>query len=64
MSNLNVMNEKERKRIILESRKFGGLSLRRQKLRVHKNGAKFPISKIYIDDEVLDPKISYTGELT
>lgn len=60
MSKLNVMNEKERKKIIMESSRFGGLSLRRQKLRLHKNGAKFPISKVYIDDEVLDPKISYT----
>ena len=54
------MNEKERKKIINESKKFGGLSLRRQKLRLHKNGAKFPISKVYIDDEVLDPRIFYT----
>jgi hypothetical protein len=40
--------------------KFGGIGLRRQSLRVHKNGAKFPISKTYIDDELLDPEIVYT----
>ena len=60
MFNLNVMDEKERKKLIIDSRKFGGLSLRRQKLRIHRNGAKFPISKVYIDDEVLDPDIQYT----
>ena len=54
------MNEKDRKKILFESRKFGGISLRRQMLRVHKNGAKFPISKAYIDDEILDPNVSYT----
>ena len=54
------MNEKDRKKMILDSHKFGGVSLRRQVLRVHKNGAKFPISKAYIDDEILDPDVSYT----
>jgi len=57
---MEIMNEKERKKIIDDSRKFGGISLRRQKLRVHRNGAKFPITKAYIDDELLDPEISYT----
>jgi len=57
---MEAMNEKDRKKIILESQKFGGISLRRQKLRVHKNGAKFPVSKAYIDDELLDPEITYT----
>jgi len=57
---MEIMNEKDRKKLILESRKFGGISLRRQMLRVHKNGAKFPISKAYIDDELLDPDVSYT----
>lgn len=57
---MEIMNEKERKKIIQESRKFGSISLRRQILRVHKNGAKFPISKAYIDDELLDPEVSYT----
>ncbi len=54
------MNEKDRKEIISEVQKFGGIGLRRQSLRVHKNGAKFPISKTYIDDELLDPEIAYT----
>jgi hypothetical protein len=54
------MEEKERKKLIQEAQKYGSISLRRQILRVHKNGAKFPISKAYIDDELLDPEISYT----
>ena len=57
---MEIMNEKDRKKMIIDSHKFGGISLRRQKLRVHKNGAKFPISKAYIDDELLDPAVSYT----
>ncbi|MFX1570687.1 MAG: hypothetical protein ACFFCV_20305 [Promethearchaeota archaeon] len=55
-----MMSEKDRKDIISEVQKFGGISLRRQSLRVHKNGAKFPISKTYIDDELLDPEMTYT----
>lgn len=57
---MEIMNEEDRKKIILESRKYGGLGLRRQVLRVHKNGAKFPVSKAYVDDEILDPNIKYT----
>jgi len=57
---MEIMNEKDRKKIIYETRKFGGIGLRRQTLRVHKNGAKFPISKAYIEDELLDPEIEYT----
>ncbi|NVM16373.1 MAG: hypothetical protein HWN80_01555 [Candidatus Lokiarchaeota archaeon] len=57
---MEIMNDKDRKKMILESRKFGGISLQHQILRVHKNGAKFPISKSYIDDELLDPDVSYT----
>ncbi|MFX1596019.1 MAG: hypothetical protein ACFFBK_08120 [Promethearchaeota archaeon] len=57
---MKMMIEKDRKDIISEVQKFGGIGLRRQSLRVHKNGAKFPISKTYIDDELLDPKIVYT----
>ena len=57
---MKLMIEKDRKNIISNVQKFGGISLRRQFLRVHKNGAKFPISKTYIDDELLDPKIVYT----
>ncbi len=57
---MQVMNEKGRIKIIFEAHKYGGISLRRQKLRIHKNGAKFPVSKTYIDDGLLDPNISYT----
>ncbi len=57
---MKMMSEKDRKDIISEVQKFGGISLRRQSLRVHKNGAKFPISKTYIDDELLDPEMRYT----
>ncbi|MHA2391463.1 MAG: hypothetical protein ACXAEX_05810 [Promethearchaeota archaeon] len=57
---MKMMIEKDRKDIISEVQKFGGISLRRQSLRVHKNGAKFPISKTYIDDELLDPEMTYT----
>ena len=57
---MKMMIEKDRKNIISEVQKFGGIGLRHQSLRVHKNGAKFPISKNYIDDELLDPEILYT----
>jgi len=54
------MKEIERKKLITDVVKYGGIGLRRQTLRVHKNGAKFPISKNYIDDEILDAKKTYT----
>ena len=57
---MKMMNETERKKMITDVFKFGGIGLRRQSLRVHKNGAKFPISKNYIDDEVLNPRVKYT----
>jgi hypothetical protein len=57
---MKMMIEKDRKDIISEVQKFGGIGLRRQTLRVHKNGAKFTISKTYIDDELLNSEISYT----
>ena len=57
---MKLMLEKDRKDIISNLQKFGAIGLRRQSLRVHKNGAKFPISKTYIDDELLDPEIVYT----
>jgi hypothetical protein len=57
---MNMMNELERKKLITGVIEYGGLGLRRQVLRVHKNGAKIPISKNYIDDEVLNPKNTYT----
>ncbi len=55
-----MMNELERKKLIAGVILYGGIGLRRQDLRVHKNGAKIPISKNYIDDEVLSPKNTYT----
>ena len=54
------MDEIERKKLINTMLEYGGIGLRRQVLRIHKNGAKFPISKNYIDDEVLNPKNTYT----
>jgi hypothetical protein len=57
---MKVMDEKNRNRIINEAKKFGGLGLRSQKLRIHNNGAKFPISKIYIDDKVISDTSLYT----
>ena len=55
-----MMDEIERKKMITSVLEYGGIGLRRQVLRVHKNGAKFPISKNYIDDEVLNPNNTYT----
>jgi hypothetical protein len=57
---MKLMLEKDRKDIISNLQKFGAIGLRRQSLRVHKNGAKFTISKTYIDDELLDPQTLYT----
>ena len=57
---MKMMNEIERKKLITDVIEHGGIGLRRQVLRVHKNGAKIPISKNYIDDEVLSPKNTYT----
>ena len=57
---MSMMNELERKKLITDVIQYGGIGLRRQVLRVHKNGAKIPISKNYIDDEVLSPKNTYT----
>jgi hypothetical protein len=54
------MEERDKKKLIQEAQKYGSISLRHQILRVHKNGAKFPISKAYVDDELLDPEVSYT----
>ena len=54
------MNEKDRNNIILEVQKCGGIGLRRQELKVHKNGAKFTINKVYIDDGLIDPEVKYT----
>lgn len=57
---MKMMDELKRKNIITNVFKYGGIGLRHQTLRVHKNGAKFPISKNYIDDEILSPNVTYT----
>jgi hypothetical protein len=57
---MKMLNEIERKKLITDVIEYGGIGLRRQVLRVHKNGAKIPISKNYIDDEVLSPSNTYT----
>ncbi|MFX1234326.1 MAG: hypothetical protein ACFFBY_07150 [Promethearchaeota archaeon] len=54
------MHEKDRNRIILEAKKYGGLGLRSQMIRVHKNGAKFTISKVYLEDKLINPDASYS----
>lgn len=54
------MDERTRKKMILEAKKYGGISIPHLKLQVHQNGAKFPISKVYIDDEQLDQDTRYT----
>nr|MDO8114685.1 hypothetical protein [Candidatus Sigynarchaeota archaeon] len=46
--------------MMLEARMYGGVAIPHTKLQVHQNGAKFPISKVYIDDELLDPNMFYT----
>ena len=55
-----LMDGKTRRKLILEAKKFGGISIPHMKLQVHQNGAKFPISKVYVDDEQLDPALYYT----
>ncbi|MFX1382099.1 MAG: hypothetical protein ACFFBP_06600 [Promethearchaeota archaeon] len=55
-----MMEEIERKKMISYIHEFGGIGLRHQTIRVHKNGAKLPISKVYLDDEILNPESSYT----
>jgi len=57
---MELMHEKDRNRIILEAKKYGGLGLRNQLLRVHKNGAKFTISKVYLEDKLINPDASYS----
>lgn len=54
------MTSDPRKRVELDARRLGGLALRHQKLRVHKNGAKFTINKTYLDDGILSDAIPYT----
>ncbi len=57
---MQIMKEKTRNKLILEAKKYGGIGLRTQLLRVHKNGAKFPISKVYLEDKLINPEASYT----
>lgn len=57
---MEIMHEKTRNKIILEAKKYGGIGLRSQLLRIHKNGAKFPISKVYLEDKLISPEASYT----
>lgn len=53
-------NETTRKKLIIEARQLGGLAIPHLKLQVHQNGAKFPISRVYVDDEQLDTNTFYT----
>jgi hypothetical protein len=57
---MEIMNENTRKKIIIEAKKYGGIGLRTQLLRLHKNGAKFPISKVYLEDKLINPDGLYT----
>jgi len=57
---MTLMEERTRKRMMLEARRHGGIAIPHLKLQVHQNGAKFPISKVYIDDEQLDQDTKYT----
>jgi hypothetical protein len=55
-----LIDGKERKKLIIEAKKYGGITIPRMKLQVHQSGAKFPISKVYVDDEQLNPDAFYT----
>ncbi len=55
-----MFNESTRKRIIIEARQMGGLAIPHLKLQIHQNGAKFPISRVYVEDEQLDSHTYYT----
>jgi hypothetical protein len=46
--------------LVAEAKSHGAIVIPRMKLLVHQNGAKFPISKVYLDDEQLDPNQDYT----
>ena len=54
------MDEKKRNQFISDARKEGGIVMLHQKLQVHKNGAKFPVNKVYVDDELLSEDQPYT----
>jgi len=57
---MQIMSEKSRHKLIIEAKKYGGIGLRGQLLRVHKNGAKFTISKVYLEDKLINPEALYT----
>ncbi|MFX0018571.1 MAG: hypothetical protein ACFFAK_01165 [Promethearchaeota archaeon] len=57
---MEIMRERNRNKIITDAKKYGGIGLRGQLLRVHKNGAKFTISKVYLEDKLINPEIPYT----
>ncbi len=44
----------------MEARQLGGLAIPHLKLQIHQNGAKFPISRVYVEDEQLDSQTYYT----
>jgi len=47
-------------KIMLEAETFGGISIPHVNVQVHEDGARFPISKVYIEDGLLDPNVAYT----
>jgi hypothetical protein len=57
---MTLMDGATRRKLILEAKKCGGIAIPHMKLQVHQNGAKFPISKVYVTDEQLDPDTFYT----
>jgi hypothetical protein len=57
---MNPIEESTRRRLAAEAKSRGGIVIPHMMLQVHKNGAKFPISKVYVDDEQLDPNQEYT----
>jgi hypothetical protein len=57
---MNFMDEPTRRKLVAEAKSRGAIVIPRMKLQVHQNGAKFPISKVYVDDEQLDPNQDYT----
>ena len=54
------MNNEIYKKLMQEARQLGGIALRHQTLKLHQNGAKFMISKSYVDDEILEVNMPYT----
>ncbi len=57
---MNFMDATSRRKLVAEAKSRGAIVIPRMKLQVHQNGAKFPISKVYVDDEQLDPYQDYT----